>query len=117
MTLGYKLAMLQSKLLEQVSLYYLSLHIPEDRTVVYTNPDSRIFHTQIPSDLLFSFLQPRFTLDLHLHPRQILQNNLPEDTADLLKTLPPDFPEQGDSNSAHNVFADEQRVVLVADIC
>lgn len=76
-----------------------------------------ILHTQIPSDLLLFFLQPRFTLDLHLHRRQILQNNLPEDTADLLKTLPLDFPEQGDSNGAHDVFANEQRVVLVVEIC
>ncbi|OCK89467.1 uncharacterized protein K441DRAFT_277912 [Cenococcum geophilum 1.58] len=37
-----KLAMLQSKLLEQASLHHLPLHIPEDQTVVYTNPDSRM---------------------------------------------------------------------------
>lgn len=64
-------------------------------------------NTQIPSDLLLYLLQLRLALDLHLHSRQILQNNLPEDTADLLKTLL-GFREQGDSNGAHDVFADEQ---------
>ena len=76
-----------------------------------------IFHTQIPSDLLLFLPQLRLALDLHLHPRQILHNDLLEDTTDLLKALPLGFQEQGDGNGAHDVFADEQRVVLVADIC
>jgi len=70
------------------------------------------FHTQISSDLLLFLLQLRLALDLHPHPRQILHNDLPEDTADLLKTLPLGFQEQeGDGNGAHDVLADEQRVV------
>ena len=65
-------------------------------------------NTQIPSDLLLFLLQLRLALNLHLHSRQILQNNLSEDTADLLKTLSLGFQEQGDGNGAHDVFADEQ---------